>query len=234
MLVLDFIDIIQRPNYPTKRRKPQSMRAPISIKLKLQPVIWLKSLKPYRFALSLVWLSFLVILFSPYLSDFFRYQASSVSDGQVWRLITANLCHSNWNHWLLNILGLLIMDYFLKPVVSERLRIGILSFTMLGSVLILHLLMDLEWYVGLSGALHGYLFAGAILSWRTDKKINSLILVLISLKVVIENFWEINQSTEKLIGANVVEESHLFGVVSALIFCIGYYLLKKIPPTTRS
>ena len=172
--------------------------------------------------------------FSPDFSSLLRYQSNSVSEGQVWRILTANLCHSNWNHWLLNILGLLIMDYFLKPVVSEKLRIFVLLSTMLGSVLMLHLFLNLKWYVGLSGALHGYLFAGALLSWQSSRKINALILIMISLKVLVENLWEINQSTEQLIAANVVEESHLFGVLSAIVFYLSYLLIQKTPLTRSS
>ena len=203
------------------------MNKPLKFNIKWWPINLLNQLKPYRFALSIVLLSLLVMLFSPFSSELLRYQSNSVSEGQLWRILTANLCHSNWNHWLLNALGLLIMDYFLKPVVSEWLRLKILLFTMLGSVLLLHLFLSLDWYVGLSGALHGYLFAGAIISWQSSKKINALILIIISSKVTIENYWEVNQNTEKLIAANVVEESHLFGVVAGIIFCAGYLLIKK-------
>jgi rhomboid family GlyGly-CTERM serine protease len=188
----------------------------------------MRKLIPYRFSLLLVALSFLVMTFSSTLQEIFRYQSAAVSQGEVWRIFTANLCHSNWNHWLLNMLGLMIMDLFFRPVLNESLRVMILLFTMLGSVLFLHLLIDINWYVGLSGALHGYIFAGSILSWDTAKKTNAIILAFVLGKVIVENIWQINNSTEKLIAANVVEESHLFGVVSAVVFCILLTLYRQL------
>ncbi len=190
----------------------------------------LHRLKPYRFSLLIVVLSTLVMLSPTQVWSFLRYQHNAVDNAEIWRILTANLCHSNWYHLLLNMLGLLIMDFILKPVLSEMVRIKLLLVTMIGNVLLLHFFVNLNWYVGLSGALHGYLFAGALLSWRDAKKINALILIILSGKVVIENIWQINSSTESLIGTNVVEEAHLFGVVIAITFVAFNFTWQKLTP----
>jgi rhomboid family GlyGly-CTERM serine protease len=182
----------------------------------------------HYYAILITFVSLLIMLFEPASSELFRYQSALVNDGQWWRIITANFCHSNWNHWLLNITGLWLMDSFFQPVISIRVRFYLLSFCIFSNVLFLHLFLDLKWYVGLSGALHGYIIGGAIISWASDRRINLAIIAVVTGKLLIEGFWEINSATEELIGANVVEEAHAFGAVSAVIFCIGYLASRKL------
>jgi len=184
--------------------------------------------KHHIFAIALFLTCLLVMFLAPWSTELFRYEYVTTSEGQVWRLFTANLCHSNWNHWLLNMTGLILMDLFFRPVLSVRSRAYLLIFCMVGNVILLHLFMQLKWYVGLSGALHGYLMGGAIISWHTAKRLNSVIIAVVSIKLFVEYFWQINSSTEQLIEANVVEEAHFFGAVASVAFSIFYYSVKKL------
>ena len=188
--------------------------------------------KDYSFSYLITLISLAIMIFEPNSSDWLRYQAIEVNDGQYWRIISANLCHSNWNHWLLNIAGLWLMDIFYSPVISLQKRTYLLSFCMISSVAMMHFFMDVHWYVGLSGALHGYLIGGALLSWNKAKRLNFAIVLLTIIKLVVESFWQVNTSTESLIGVNVLEEAHSFGALSAVIFCLGYYLLNRIQKNT--
>lgn len=99
--------------------------------------------------------------------------------------------------------------------------------SMLVCVLSLHLLMQVEWYVGLSGALHGYLIGGALISWKSAKKINFGIILVVTSKLIAEQTWQINDSTAALIGANVLEESHMYGAIGGAIFALAYRILLK-------
>jgi len=180
--------------------------------------------KEYRFALVITLVTSLVMLFDPFSADWLRYQSTEVSDGQWWRIFTANLCHSNWNHWMLNIAGLWLMDLFYRPVLSLKLRMSLLIFCMVINVLMLHLLMDIHWYVGLSGALHGYLIGGALLSWNKARMLNFAIILITTTKLVVESVWQINSATEKLIDANVLEEAHSFGALSSVLFWAIYLM----------
>lgn len=189
--------------------------------------------KQHLFGILITLLSFLIMVFSSSVQEIFRYESYTVSQGEIWRILTANLCHSNWSHWALNLAGFWLMDFFYRPVLSIKHRVSLLLFCMLGSVTLLHLFMQLTWYVGLSGALHGYLIGGALLSWKQAKKLNALIIGVVVVKLFIESTWHINESTEKMIGANVVEESHLFGAIAALVFVICLLLIKKLQPNKQ-
>ncbi len=168
--------------------------------------------------------SFIVQLSGTELLEALRYQHKEVSDGQWWRIITANLCHSNWYHWILNMLGLILMDYLFQPFVSLKNRAFLMLTCLLSNVLLLHLFLDLYWYVGLSGTLHGYLMGNALISMKKIGWMSYLIILVVSGKLISEIFWEINEATTSLIDANVIEEAHLFGAISG----IAYYFGKKI------
>ncbi len=184
--------------------------------------------KEYSLALAITFISLLVMIFEPVSIEWLRYQSLEVSNGQWWRIFSANFCHSNWNHWMLNIAGLWLMDLFYQPVLSQKSRSGLLIFCMLLNVLMLHFWMKINWYVGLSGALHGYLIGGALLSWNKSKLLNFAIIFITTTKLVAESIWQINSETEKLIGANVLEEAHSFGAVSSVIFWIMWIVVSKI------
>jgi len=183
--------------------------------------------REHSFTITITLISLIVMLLAPESSNLLRYQSVEVSQGEWWRIFSANLCHSNWYHWLLNILGFWLMDIFYRSVLSTKIRASLIIFCMITNVLLMHLFMNLTWYVGLSGALHGYLIGGALLSWKSAIKLNLIIVTVVSIKLAVELGWHINQTTESLIGANVVEESHAFGALSAVIFLAINYLKKK-------
>ncbi len=174
--------------------------------------------KEYSLAIAISMVSLLVMTFEPVSGEWLRYQSFEVSSGQWWRIFTANLCHSNWNHWILNIAGLWLMDLFYQPVLSQKTRAALLVFCMFLNVLMIHFWMKINWYVGLSGALHGYLIGGALLSWNKAKWLNFMIIFTTIIKLFVESHWQINSATEQLINANVLEEAHSFGAISSVIF----------------
>jgi len=185
-------------------------------------------LSEFKLALYLLIPCLIVQIFASELNEWLRYQQLEVSQGQWWRLFTANFCHSNWYHWSLNMLGLVMIDYFYQPVISLKLRSWLMLFCMLVNVILLDWFVNLNWYVGMSGALHGYLIGGALITFAQFKIINSLIIVIVSGKLFAELFWEINFTTAELIEANVVEEAHLFGALSAVIFYFGYLVNRHL------
>jgi len=186
-----------------------------------------QDISQHRLALAITLVSIIYMLCMPYSSEWMIYQRDAVDQGQWWRLFSANLAHSNWNHWGLNILGLWLIDLFFQPVLSQATRNSLLLFAMIFNVLMLHFWVDIDSYVGLSGALHGYVIGAAIITWRADPFIHLSMAVVIIAKLIIESIWHINQSTEQLIGTNVVEESHAFGGVAAIIFVLIYVVLIK-------
>ena len=175
----------------------------------------------------------LVMLFDPQSTELLRYQHKEVIEGELWRIVSANFTHSNWNHLLLNLSGLVLIDYLFQPLINQKSRALLMAFCLCANVAILHYLIQLHWYVGLSGALHGYILGCAGLTWSKAKITNSLIIVGVTVKLIAELNWEVNSATAGLIGANVVEESHLAGSIAATIYIFGYYAYQIIKKKER-
>lgn len=193
-------------------------------------ILQLKQLQPYYLVISVFLLSTINQLFAPESIELLRYQSNSVSNGEWWRIITANFSHSSWNHWFLNMLGLIIIDYLYQPLVSQKERAYLLAFCIVINTLLIHWILNLYWYVGLSGALHGFLLGGAVLCFKRAKMLALAVFAIVTIKLSLELNFEINQTTVDFIGSNVVEEAHLFGALSALIFCslrFGYWMVVK-------
>jgi len=173
-------------------------------------------IQPKEFILVLIIASLatLVMCFAPESTHLLRYQGDISTTHQYWRLVTANFTHNNWNHWLLNLTGLIMIDYLFQPLVKQTERAKVLIFCILFNVTLIHWFMTVNWYVGLSGALHGFLLGCALLCWHRVKFFSSLVIVIVVVKLVAELNWDINEFTANLIASNVLEQAHLAGAVA--------------------
>jgi rhomboid family GlyGly-CTERM serine protease len=145
-----------------------------------------------------------------------RYERAAVLRGEYWRLLTAHLVHGSLRHLLLNLAGLgLIATLFardFRPL--EWLWIGLAS-TLAIDIGFVFFEPQLDWYVGLSGVLHGLLAAGAVAWWRTEPKPLALALSLI---LVGKLAWEQTRGALPLSGdLPVVVNAHLYGAIGGVI-----------------
>jgi membrane associated rhomboid family serine protease len=93
------------------------------------------------------------------------------------------------------------------------------------------LMPHLQWYVGLSGVLHGLLTAGAVAWWRLEDRRLTLVLWLILLTKLT---WEQWHGALPLSGdLNVIVNAHLYGAIGGAMVGIG--LMRRLPsPHKRS
>jgi membrane associated rhomboid family serine protease len=83
----------------------------------------------------------------------------------------------------------------------------------------------LQWYLGLSGVLHGALAAGAIAWWRHETKALALTLTLI---LVAKLGWEQWHGALPLSGDMlVVVDAHLYGAIGGAIAAGVLWLRKR-------
>ena len=88
---------------------------------------------------------------------------------------------------------------------------------------------QLEWYVGLSGVLHGALAAGAIGWWRHESKPLALALTAV---LVGKLAWEQWQGALPLSGdMPVVVDAHLYGAIGGALAgaCAGTAIIARLP-----
>ncbi|MEC7120105.1 MAG: rhombosortase [Pseudomonadota bacterium] len=136
---------------------------------------------------------------------------------QPWRLLTAHVVHVGWVHLVLNLSGLLLLPVIFPCFPNRRFGvIGGFSAVLL-SLIFWRTLPDLYVYVGLSGVLHGWYFAAAwhALEIQQDRLIAVILLFGLTLKLAYEVFF-VGQASAAWIGAPVLTQAHLFGVLIAL------------------
>lgn len=145
-----------------------------------------------------------------------RYERDAVLAGEWWRAFGAHVVHLGWTHLLMNLLALAIIAAAVPTSgVGRHLRFGLLLLWLMLAVTFGLLVVDadVDWYVGLSGVLHGLLVFGALAEWRQQRRFAVLLLAGVAVKLV----WEQADGalgTEALIGAPVVVSAHLYGAVA--------------------
>lgn len=145
-----------------------------------------------------------------------RYERAAVLEGEYWRLLTGHLVHGSFAHLLLNMTGLGLLaalfprDYSLR----QWLMILLASAATIDAGFVLFE-PQLQWYVGLSGVLHGALAAGALAWWRRESWPAALTLSVI---LIGKLAWEQLQGALPLSGdMTVIVDAHLYGAIGGLI-----------------
>jgi rhomboid family GlyGly-CTERM serine protease len=141
--------------------------------------------------------------------------------GQVWRIVSSHWVHVGWEHLFLNQLGLAICISLSNPrwsvsrwfVLSLCLAIGISTLFTLQNP-------DLHWYVGFSGVLFGLYFLAAHDLYARDRLIALLMGGAIIIKVILEQYTSLDIDSSGLIGAPVIVDAHLYGLLMAIAIAL--------------
>ncbi|MFE8071216.1 rhombosortase [Marinobacteraceae bacterium S3BR75-40.1] len=190
-----------------------------------------KTLSPslHRWLLPLV-LSLLAVLLqmSPWL-DLLRYQRSAVEAGEWWRLLTAHGVHLGYWHLLLNLLGLWLVWELVGEALSNVRWLLTLAIVALGTSVGLYLgHPQLQWYVGLSGVLHGLLVAGALGMLSRQPVLALALLGIVTVKVGLEMLGIADSGVAELIGGRVIYAAHLYGAVSGAVVGVAWMSLERL------
>ena len=155
--------------------------------------------------------------------EYFRYQRDWISTGEIWRIVTAHWVHVGWLHLLLNGLGLVICVILTKPGWSIR-RWLISSLAMAIGISIMLTLYNPEVtdYAGYSGVLYGLYVLAAISLFSSDRLVAGLVIAAIVIKVLMEQFNFYDFNTGDIIGAHVVVDAHMYGLLMAIAIALGW------------
>jgi rhomboid family GlyGly-CTERM serine protease len=145
------------------------------------------------------------------------YDRSAIGAGEVWRLLSAHFVHLGWSHLLLNLAGLALVSW----IVGRRfdwarwIWIGFMTIAAIDAGF-WFFYPELEWYVGLSGVLHGLLVAGLFAGLvQRDREA-----VILTLFVIAKLAWEQLAGplpgSESSSGGVVIVDAHLYGAIGGL------------------
>ena len=167
-------------------------------------------------AIALICLA--AMIFGDAAREAFRYDRSAIGGGEVFRLISGHFVHLGASHTVLNMVGLIIVWALTGRAFSigRWLIVTALIIAIIDAGFWL-LLPRLEWYVGLSGLLHGMLVAGAVGDIRRDRLQSVLILIVVAGKLIYEVVAGPLPGSSDAAGGPVLTESHLYGAIGGLL-----------------
>lgn len=166
----------------------------------------------------------IIQLAGPGAAHWLRYEREAIAAGQLWRLISGHLVHLGWLHLALNGIALwVIVAGFGGANQPRPLRMSVALFSlMLGVSLGLFFSNPaLDWYVGLSGVLHGLLVLAAF--WWLELRVRVVLLVGLLLKLGWEQLRGGGSVTGLDLGGAVVTDAHLYGVATAALLLVAGY-----------
>lgn len=130
---------------------------------------------------------------------------------EPWRIVTGHFVHLDAAHLALNIAGLAVLWLLVGSVWRTRSWIAICTGVVVAISFGLLLVPTLDWYVGLSGLLHGMLAAGAVGLWR-EWRTGAAILILF---LVSKSVWEVAFGAAT--GVDAVVEAHWLGAAAGAL-----------------
>ena len=159
---------------------------------------------------------------------YLNYDRTALMQGELWRILTAHVVHLNWPHLFLNLCGLILIVELLWGQFPLWHGFGLLLFSGVTiSACLWWLHPELVGYAGFSGILHG-LWAGCAIYGLLSIKTASLHsispyligLILLIIKLFIEQYYGPSAMTAQLIGGKISIESHLYGSFAGAVYVL--------------
>lgn len=156
-----------------------------------------------------------------------RYQREAIGDGEFWRLISGHLVHLGPSHMAMNVVALgvlaLIFRSILRPL--DWLWACLAAACAIDAGLY-WLGPEIEWYVGLSGVLHGLWAAAAVLAWQSDRRRSLVLLALIALKLGIEAVQGPLSITSEVASGPVIAVAHAYGAAGGAFWALFAFAIR--------
>jgi rhomboid family GlyGly-CTERM serine protease len=156
-----------------------------------------------------------------------RYDRLAVLQGEAWRLVTGHLVHADGAHFAWNALGVLLVGFlFARDYPPAQWLVVLLASVVAIDLGFLLLEPQLEWYVGFSGVLHGWMAAGLV-AWlrRSRDPLTWLVAGLFVAKLAWEHHAGALPFTAESMSLPVVHEAHTYGAIGGLL--AGAWLTRR-------
>ncbi len=158
-----------------------------------------------------------------------RFDRQAIEKGHWWLLLSGNFVHLGSSHLWMNMAGLALIVALVWSQfnVWEWAIITLFSSICVGLGLFLFDL-DVNWYVGFSGSLHGLIIAGSLADLKRYPKSAAALLILVCGKLAWEQFAGPLPGSESVAGGSVVVNAHLYGAVAGLIAGLALLALRRV------
>lgn len=164
--------------------------------------------------------------------DVWQFDRAAIHGGDWWLVLTGNVVHLSTGHLGMNLLGLYVIVLLAWHHMRSAQWIACfaVSAVAVGGGLYLRD-PHLDYYVGLSGVLHGLLLTGIVLDIIEEPRNGWVLLIAISAKLGWEQWHGAVPGSAWAAGGNVVVNSHLYGAVAGVAFGLVVMGLRGFKPT---
>lgn len=166
--------------------------------------------------------------------ELLEYRRAAIFDGQWWRLVSGNLVHLNLDHLLMDMSGLALLWILCEPVLAGWRWLLVTAAGMLAVGFGLLLFTPaVAWYVGISGVLHTYWAAGAILLLAARHREAWLLAAGLVAKLVWEQTVGPMPFSETVAGGPVVTAAHLWGAIGGVLTGLCLLAANRLSTTKK-
>lgn len=145
-----------------------------------------------------------------------RYERTLMST-EIWRSLSGHLVHLGFGHLTLNLVAFIVMAAIFYPFLGvSRLVVTFLTAAAGISCSFFLFFPEIEWYVGLSGVLHGLMLVGACFWLRAGDRFAAVLILGLVAKLVYEAVSGPLPFTETAAGGPVLTQSHWLGALVSI------------------
>ena len=146
-----------------------------------------------------------------------QFGFSADISGQLWRALSAHWTHLSNNHYIFNLLGLIIITYIFEEELSLYDCLITPCLFALFISLSFYIFPPIGIYAGFSGILHGLWTLGAL---QADKSFKIIAICALCIKIIVELLFPSGFKYEFIIS----HTAHLSGITAAIL----YFMVKNI------
>ena len=164
--------------------------------------------------------------------ELLAFDRTGIAAGEAWRLLSGHFVHLGISHLSLNLVGLALVWYLVgRQFTTVRwLFVAILSIVAMDAGF-WWLNPELDWYVGLSGLLHGLLAAGLVVAVRERDREGLVIALFVIGKLAWEQWGGPLPGSEATAGGAVIVDAHLYGAMGgALAGIVAGFTGRRVRP----
>jgi rhomboid family GlyGly-CTERM serine protease len=185
----------------------------------------------WRFPGWLIIVASVLLVAGDFGREWFRFDRDAISDLEIWRLLSAHFVHLGTAHFLLNAAGLILVWLLVGRA------FGFLHWAMLAVASIAAIDLGLwffsptlQWYVGLSGVLHGLLAAGIVAGLQNRGPEAVFLGIALLGKLAFEQFIGPMPGSEAAAGDTVVVDAHLYGAIGGAVAAAVLIRVRRAAP----
>lgn len=162
---------------------------------------------------------------NPWFLQWGGFESDRINEMELWRLITANLLHSNLKHLLLNCISLAIWGFLLEKSIGKTPLIVLIIFSAMFTDYFTYIFLPGTYSIGASGIAYGMMFAFIIYLLAIELLINPeefkkqiVSFVVLIVFQILANFYG---------DPNLNIWGHLGGSVAGILFMIMYIVIYR-------